>query len=376
MRNSHTNLRPIGPFLLSFVVGCNFSQHDDATFTQESIEMSAAQLSETRGGVGVTITTPNPTTAHYVQNPQLNAQVFNYQGQSTTTLYLHHGAAKTGVRSVATPAPGYTGTLQSRFMLNPGVNDLVVKYYDTANGAVTVSQVVDDQVLHPSVKLHKLIVHNVQTNSNSTNVARSIIARAVDTQTYDQSLPVSDSIDTILAGCAANNRTQFTLGGLDSAGTLHKITTGTNNCANLADHITTPLINGEVEIVHDATSTACMQELFNASIAMDPLHENYHIFIVDDLPGGLSGFSDITAQGAVIRKAAFDLDPERVAIIMLHEIGHGMGRDHLGNTNPLCLGADYHLRNLMCQGSIAGKLMSVGDCDAFFNVGAWLKDYN
>lgn len=342
-------------------------------FGGDARPLTDAEMASSTGGVAVTVIKPTPTKLHYVQNPQLDIDVINGQNQSTSWVYLYHGTSKTGSRSIPTPAPQYEGSLQSRFMLRKGVDDLVIKYRDASSGAEYVSTQVVDQVLHPDIKVYKVVVHNVTTNSNSTNVSRNILTRAVDSQIYNQSLSVSDSVDAILAQCPSSGRIQLTLGGMDSGGSLHRITTGTNKCANLDNNIT--VVNGNV--VHNDTSEDCMEELFAGSIAMDPTHENYHVFIVDDLPGGLNGFSDSTAQGAVIRKSEFSDAPWRVATLLLHEIGHGFGLSHRTNADPQCLGAQPHQRALMCQGGVAGKLLSASECTKFFtNNTAWLTDYN
>lgn len=337
--------------------------------------LSEAEMAASRGGVGVSVVTPAPNTVHYVHNPQLDADVFNYQGQTQTTLYLHHGTSKTGSRTVATPAPGYSGKLQSRFMLNEGVDDLVIKFYDVETGTMKVAKQVASQLLHPDVKLRKVVFHNVETNSNQTNVGRSTLAAAVDGRNFNQALSVSDSVDAILAQCPNNQRVQFTLGGQDSSGSVHEVQTGTNNCANLQLHITVDPRNQDV--VLDPTAQACMQELENARVAADPGNDDFHIFIVKDLVGGLGGFleGDIL-EGAVIREEEFSQDPWWVATIILHEIGHGFGMSHRAAADADCQSVLPHQRALMCEGSQAGKLLSAAECAAFFNNLNVLEDYN
>lgn len=345
----------------------------DGGFGDRARPLTTEELASTTGGVLVTVLEPSPTTLHYVQNAKLSVSVANGQNQSTTWLYLYHGTNKTGYRTVSTPAPSYEGSLETRFMLHKGVKDLVIKYRDPSDGSEYVSAQVTEQLLHPDVKVYKLIVHNVTYNSGSTNVGRDVIVRAVDSQSYNQSLSVSDSMDAILAECPEDERIQWTLGGMDYGGSLHRINLHSDNCAALAGLS----LDSNQNPIHNTTSEACLEELFLGSLEIDPNHEAYHIFVMDEMPGGLQGFNSAGAQGAIMAEAVFSDSPAWIATAMLHEIGHGFGLEHRSSSDRQCLIPSIVNNALMCAGTLAGKRLSAAECTAFYTTHtSWLKDLN
>lgn len=330
--------------------------------------LTPVELEATRGGVVTAVNYPPANLVTYTQNVGLDADVANGLGQTTTTLYLHHGTTKTGYRTVATPAPGYEGSIQTRFSLLGGAaKDLVIKYVDPSNGQSYVSQIVPGQDLHTSVRLRKLVFHNVKTNSNQTNVPAATISNVVESRAWNWNLSTVASMDAILATCPQNTRTQVGFLGNDSPSILHTINTGTNNCAQLQNHLEYNPVTEDVEL--DATGLACMAEL-NAGRA-DPGNNAVHVFFVKDLAGGLKGFSSADAQGIVIQEAEMSEDAWWVASLLTHELGHALGLPH---TNVGCNGTP-ELRNVMCPGSAAGKLLTLDQCEDIYDV-LGLVDHN
>lgn len=332
--------------------------------------LTPAELEATRGGVVTAVNYPPANLVTYTQNVGLDADVANGLGQTTTTLYLHHGTTKTGYRSVATPAPGYQGSIQTRFSLLGGAaKDLVIKYVDPNDGQSYVSQVVPGQDLHTSVRLRKLVFHNVKTSSNQTSIGTTAINNVVESRSWTWNLSTVASMDAILATCAQNKRTQVGFLGNDSPMVLHTINTGTNNCAQLQNHIE---FNEEIQDIElDATALACMDELNAARAALDPGNEGVHYFFVKDLPGGLKGFASADAQGIVIQEAEMSEDAWWIASLFTHELGHALGLSH---TNVGCNGTPDQ-RNVMCPGSAAGKLLTAAQCDTIYDVPG-LVDHN
>ncbi len=332
--------------------------------------LDVAEMEASKGGVGVTVISPAASTDHYVDNPQLEADVFNYQDQTWTTLHLYHGPTKTGSRLVNTPLPTRTGTLLSRFRLTKGTKDLTLRYTDANTGHTMVAGGVDAQRLHPDVVLRKVIVHNLTTPSVSTNVSYSTVARVVDSRNYNQPLGSVTSMDTILAQCDEDERVQFTLNGNDSDGTLHRIVLPDDSCSNLDLEITP---NGNKKPWITQTASTCFTNLFNERMAQDPMMEAYHVYIVDALHPQINGLSNKVVQGAVIPENEFNISSNWLARLMLHEIGHGFGFEHPGA--GACSG-DQDDRNFMCSGNTMGSQITSAQCAEFRTGNAWMKDFN
>lgn len=352
---------------------CAFSTMDarsTAGFGEDARRLDADEMATTTGGVIATVLSPAPTTAHHLHNPQLRVDVTNYQSQSTTDLYLYHGTVKTGSRQVATPAPSYAGLLETRFTLGSGVEDLVIKYRNSAGNEMVAGEV-ENQVLHPDVKLFKVVVHNLTTNSNATNVARDIILRAIDGQTYGQALSVSDSADTLFATCPDSKRIQLMLGGLDGGGQLDRVTLHSNDCSDLSG------IKFQGNQILDRATRDCVQVLGAARDAVDPTKANVHIFVIKTL--GVSGFYDDVNDVAIIGEAEFAEDPWKVASLIAHEVSHAFGLSHVPPSSADCSSISPHHRRVMCDGGTIGKLFKDtpgGECDLLYLNAAGLFDYN
>lgn len=345
----------------------------DSVFGEDVPRLSPAEMAAAKGGVGMTVIKPRPSQRHYIDNPRLIADVFNHQNQGRTTLYLHHGTSKTGSRRVPTPAPGYAGRLESRFKHLGGTEDLVIKYFDKADRVLKVTRVVPAQKMDTSVRLLRLVVHNVKTTINETTVAGSVIARAVDSQSANRNLAISDNIDLILSQCPRGRRTQFQLLGKDHGPPLHTINTGTANCASLASvgagiSYAIPPGGTEKQLIFSTAAQNCMQELLNGAEQDDPNHESYHVYIVKDLINTLNGFHSVPAVGAVIKEAEFGRAPSWVASLLLHEVAHGFEIGDLADSNARCQGATAGERALMCEGSLAGTRLSTAECDKLHTV--------
>jgi hypothetical protein len=226
--------------------------------------------------------------------------------------------------------------------------------------------VVPAQKMASSVRLLRLVVHNVKTTLNETTVGGDVIAGAVDSQSANRNVALAESIDLILSQCPRGRRTQFQLTGQDNGEDLHTIDTGTANCASLEDDIYygTPPRGGKDKVNYrNDAALNCMAELLAGAEEVDLNHESFHVYIVKDLEPILNGFISSLAQGVVIREAEFNAAPSRVARLLLHEMGHGF---NMGDrpTNE-CWVTPASGNPVMCSES-PGTDLSVAECEKFY----------
>lgn len=346
--------------------------------------LTTAEMANAMGGVAASIVRPRAGQRVVVDNVRLEANVFNNQGQSQTTLLLHHGTSKTGTRVVATPAPGYVGQLSSRYKHLGGEEDLVVKYYDIQSGTIRTAGTIQGVKMKRSIKLRRLHVHNVSAATpvgglpTRADVAGAFIESLVDSQQASAYASPYTSIDGILAQCPDSIQTQFQLPGQDTGAALHRIE-ASSACATLAADVRAQGNSDNVQ--YFGTSTVCMAELNAARAEVDPNLTGFHVFIVESLAPRLNGFISSLAQGAVISQQSLEdssRGPGWAAALLLHEIAHGAGHGDVDTSVDFdrCSSSDPSLRALMCPGASIGQKLSAADCQRIYDVFDALANLN
>jgi len=331
--------------------------------------LDAEQMAGSKGGVLATLIQPSPSQTHLEDNPRLSGTVYNHQGETQTTLHIHHGTIKTGQRVVATPAPNYSGSVDTRFTMRGGADDLVLKYYYLGNGTVLNASTIPDQSLDTRVKLFRVRVWNL----NGANVPGSIISSMLDNQDPVRPPGTTPSVDALLASCPDDQQVQFQMTGLDYTATLPRLQFDV--CDDFHQHMW--VNQGGHLPSFDIDGSRCMANISGAIRAFDPNGDYIHVVVAEQLSSGLNGFDHPSYPFSVVREGRLTEPGWRQPLTFLHEIGHDAGAPAYGSAQaPHCNSSDPMQRDVMCEGGAAGRHLGSATCASLYTLDDHYRDFN